>query len=307
MMPLFSIVIPTHNRAKLLKRAIESVLNQSYKNWELIVVDDGSRDETRELVAGISDQRIRYIYQEHQDRSTARNVGIGTAKGKYVCFLDDDDCFLSDHLSILHATIVAQQYPVAIFRTGMLVKHGHHIKKSPFYAPSKYKNPVSFFLENMTGIHTLCFHQEILSRYRFDYRWYYFEDTHLLVRALLDYPFFQIHKHTCVYVRHAEMGSYTTMKRIDVADRVENNVAAIRDLFKVCNPKIFTFVSSEMESFLVAQKYLGWAIGVLRIHRFELARLLFLNSIKTQLTLKLWRMYIQYAFYNVKAFLEGIF
>jgi glycosyltransferase involved in cell wall biosynthesis len=90
--PLVSVVMPTHNRAKLLEKAIRSVLSQTYKNLEIIVVDDASCDNTSETVKTIQDERVRYIRHEtNKGGSAARNSGILLARGEYIAFLDDDD------------------------------------------------------------------------------------------------------------------------------------------------------------------------------------------------------------------------
>jgi glycosyltransferase involved in cell wall biosynthesis len=97
-MPTVSVVIPTYNRALMLKEAIQSVLDQTYSDYEIIVVDDGSTDNTREVVNGFSDKRIIYVFQENRGRSNARNRGISLAQGRYVAFLDADDLFLPTKL-----------------------------------------------------------------------------------------------------------------------------------------------------------------------------------------------------------------
>ena len=90
--PLVSVVIPTHERAQLLKRAISSVLAQTYSRLEIIVVDDASRDNTREVVESFGDSRIRYFqHQTNKGGSAARNTGIRNATGEFIAFLDDDD------------------------------------------------------------------------------------------------------------------------------------------------------------------------------------------------------------------------
>jgi glycosyltransferase involved in cell wall biosynthesis len=96
--PSVSVIIATYNRADFISRAIESVLNQSYKDFELIIIDDGSTDNTKEIVAKYKDFRIKYIWKEHGGRSRARNMGIELSRGKYIAFLDSDDFYLPNKL-----------------------------------------------------------------------------------------------------------------------------------------------------------------------------------------------------------------
>jgi len=93
---LVSVIIPIFNGESYIKEAVDSVLSQTYKNIEVIIVDDGSTDRTGEIVKDIiqHDRRIRYIYQENKGQSAARNTAIDNAKGKYIAFLDADDVFL---------------------------------------------------------------------------------------------------------------------------------------------------------------------------------------------------------------------
>ncbi len=99
-MPRVSIVIATFNRAHLVVQAIESALAQTYPDFEIIIVDDGSTDTTREVVAQIDDPRLRYVYQTNAGLAAARNTGITHAQGEYVTFLDDDDLFLPHKLAV---------------------------------------------------------------------------------------------------------------------------------------------------------------------------------------------------------------
>ena len=97
--PTVSVVIPTYNRSELLQRAIESVLSQTYQNFELIVVDDNSQDNTHATVLGFKDHRVQYIKNdESQGPSAARNKGVLQARGEFVAFLDDDDVWMKDNL-----------------------------------------------------------------------------------------------------------------------------------------------------------------------------------------------------------------
>lgn len=93
-MPRVTVVIPTYNRAQFIAEAIQSVLEQTFRDFELIVVDDGSTDDTAAVVSRFTDPRLRYIYQTNQERSAARNHGLRLARGEYVAFLDSDDVWL---------------------------------------------------------------------------------------------------------------------------------------------------------------------------------------------------------------------
>src|ERR687898_3616338 len=94
--PLVSVVIPCYNQARFLGEAIESVLAQSYPHFEVIVVDDGSTDNTSEVAASYAG--VRYIRQENQGLAGARNAGIRRSRGSYLVFLDADDRLLADAL-----------------------------------------------------------------------------------------------------------------------------------------------------------------------------------------------------------------
>lgn len=90
--PLFSIVIPTYNNADVLPVSVSSILAQDFKDWELIIVDDGSTDETENVFHQFSsDSRLKYFYQDNQGVTAARNFGVQKAEGEFIAFLDSDD------------------------------------------------------------------------------------------------------------------------------------------------------------------------------------------------------------------------
>jgi glycosyltransferase involved in cell wall biosynthesis len=98
-MPVFSIIIPTYNRAEKLFRALKSVVNQSFKDFEVLVMDDGSTDNTREMVESFSDLRIQYEWAENSGGPAGpRNRGLRLARGKYIAFLDSDDWWMPKKL-----------------------------------------------------------------------------------------------------------------------------------------------------------------------------------------------------------------
>lgn len=95
-----SVVIPSYNREKTIEACLLSVLNQSYPPFEIIVVDDGSTDNTIQKIEGFNDSRIRILRQQHKGAQAARNCGIKAAKGDYIAFLDSDDEWLPEKLEI---------------------------------------------------------------------------------------------------------------------------------------------------------------------------------------------------------------
>ena len=130
MRELISIIVPCYNAEKTIDRCIRSVLNQNYSNWELIVVDDGSKDESGLRTAQWckSDARIRLIEQENAGVSAARNKALDAARGKYICFLDADDWYSDDFLSSLYDAM--QQKKVEIACCGYRVENssgGHDV------------------------------------------------------------------------------------------------------------------------------------------------------------------------------------
>lgn len=96
--PFYSVVIPLYNRAHLIAETVQSVLDQSFQDFEIIIVDDGSSDNPRPVIEAIGDCRIKLIEQENKGGSAARNTGIEAATGKYIAFLDSDDLWLPHHL-----------------------------------------------------------------------------------------------------------------------------------------------------------------------------------------------------------------
>jgi glycosyltransferase involved in cell wall biosynthesis len=96
--PTVSVIIPTFNRAALLREALESVFVQSYTDYEVIVVDDGSTDETPQMIEEYGD-RVRYLWQENRGAAEARNHGVSAARGEWVAFLDSDDMWHREKLA----------------------------------------------------------------------------------------------------------------------------------------------------------------------------------------------------------------
>jgi glycosyltransferase involved in cell wall biosynthesis len=129
----FSIIIPTYNRGYLIKQTIDSVLGQTYKHFEVLIVDDGSTDNTQEIIREYSDPRIHYFKKKNEERGAARNFGVSKAKGDYFTFLDSDDILYPHHFQTVYNTLkeydfpscYAQAYEIKDSETGKIIWKGH--------------------------------------------------------------------------------------------------------------------------------------------------------------------------------------
>lgn len=97
--PYFSIVVPTYNRADLIGKTIQSILDQDFQDFEVLVVDDGSKDHTAAVISAFTDPRVQYHPRENAERGAARNYGRSKSRGQYINFFDSDDRMYSHHLS----------------------------------------------------------------------------------------------------------------------------------------------------------------------------------------------------------------
>ena len=142
--PIVSIVLPTYNREHLIIEAINSVLNQTYSDWELIIIDDGSTDKTQAIVLSYSDLRIRYLYTEHlSSLAGIRNIGLNVAVGEYIAFLDSDDVWLPHKLS--SQLQLLNTHTEASFITNNVEFFGERFETSP-------PNYVNYFAVNLLDI-----------------------------------------------------------------------------------------------------------------------------------------------------------
>jgi glycosyltransferase involved in cell wall biosynthesis len=130
-LPTFSVVIPAYNRAHIIGAALRSVLSQDFADFEIIVVDDGSKDDLESVVSALGDERIRYVWQENGGGGSARNRGIDEAQGRYIAFLDSDDVFLPDHLAAMHRLLAGRTDIVAYAQVIVDRQNGKTFLKPP--------------------------------------------------------------------------------------------------------------------------------------------------------------------------------
>ena len=229
-MPFFSVIIPTYKRAHSIKMAIESVLTQTFQDFEIIVVDDASPDDTAEVVQSIKDPRIVYLKNEtNQERCVSRNRGISLSKGRYICFLDSDDYHLPNHLQELYDLIQQKKEPVAFFFTNAWDETEEGVRSErncpltsrvsvnasasvkdykPVEVLETETNLYTYFLRYTVNPQRWCVHREIFQKIQFDPEVIICEDMDTSLRIVnAGFPVYQLDKRTTVYV--ATVDSFT--------------------------------------------------------------------------------------------------
>jgi len=131
--PTASVIIPTFNRAAFLAEAVDSVFAQTEKNYELIVVDDGSTDATRAMVESYG-ERVRYFFQSNAGASAARNCGIKNARGRFITFLDSDDLWLPKKLACQLAWMAAHPEIMLCYTDEIWIRRGVRVNQKKIHA-----------------------------------------------------------------------------------------------------------------------------------------------------------------------------
>ena len=185
---MVSVIIPTFNRAYILSRAVESVLSQTFNNYEIIVVDDGSDDETCEVIESFNKQ-VRFFRTPHSGVSKARNTGIENAKGDWITFLDSDDYWLPQKLEKQMAYLNANPEYRVCHTDEIWIKNGIRINQGKKHR--KYAG--WFFLPSLKlcliSPSTVIIWREVLDKVgNFDEDFEYVEDYELWLRITSQYP-----------------------------------------------------------------------------------------------------------------------
>ena len=223
--PLISIVTPIYNRGELLPRSIRSVLAQTYQNWELIIVDDGSTDSTHAIVSDFTDERIRYHWQENKQLNGARNAGAGLARGAWVCFLDDDDEFLPHHLEVLILAAREQRFQHDIYRSGLILDYGGE-KTIHGHNYANDRDILTQLWEQGAGMFGMIIRREILHQHPFAEEHLLMDDFLWLNTVLQQHTIFQVDDHTALVHLHAEQRSANYLTEEQLTENVRLLVEA---------------------------------------------------------------------------------
>lgn len=213
-MPKFSIVIPLYNKENEISKSLNSVLNQSFTDFEVIIVDDGSTDDSLYKVKQFKDKRFK-IYEKHNEGvAKTRNMGIDLASGKYIAFLDADDFWESNHLSVINGLI--NDFPeYRWFATSYLKQYGKQVNVkmySPLFETSFKRGPISDYFK-YSIIDPLAWTSSVVFERQFLKELGMFntaithgagEDTDLWIKAAIKSPLVFSTSFTAYHVMHAE-------------------------------------------------------------------------------------------------------
>lgn len=250
--PFFSVIIPTYNRGELLRKSIESILAQTYHGWELLVVDDGSTDNTKDVVTAYKDNRIKYIYQQNAERSAARNNGIDKSTADYICFLDSDDYFGADRLQKLYESITSKGCPVAFFYTAIVFDQPGGLWQRP-ELERKGESAYDFISRATIGNPQVCIHCSILQKHKYNPAFTIGEDMELWLRIAQDAePVYLPGQYTVFALDHDDRS--VNFKK---SNSYEKQLQVVRHCLTAPHPGIN--ISETNKRFLLSKAYYGIA------------------------------------------------
>lgn len=226
--PFFTVIVPVYNREAFIIRALDSLMAQTFKDFETLVIDDASSDQSVALALAHPLPAKRVLQNpQNMERCATRNRGIEAAAGQYICFLDSDDAHLPHHLETLYQHIQAQGNPRAFFFTHAYDEDAHGVRTPrtcPLQGDMDWKN---YFLRYTVNPQRWAVHRDLMLAHRFDPDIPICEDMDTSLRMVAaGVPIFQIPEITTVYV--AAPDSFTH----GASDKWERELTCLQKIFK---------------------------------------------------------------------------
>ena len=214
---LVSVVIATRNRSSLIHEAIDSVLNQTYENYEILIIDDGSTDDTERQVKEFNNPRIVYVFQENHGRSHARNTALKMSKGEYLTFLDDDDLYLTKKIELQIEFMKNTPQCDVLYSEALCFttdKDKTFMKYSAEFEGNIY-DKIALFIPHTICLPTIMLRRNVIIEIGlFDENLNRFEDIDLWRRISKKYPYFAIQQPLCLLRTHQE----NTIEKLNLAN-----------------------------------------------------------------------------------------
>jgi len=227
--PLVSVIVPTYNRPQQLMTALKSVAAQTYKNIEAVVVNDGGQDVANLIEELKEDLQINYItYKKNKDRAAARNIGLKSANGAYIAYLDDDDMYHSDHIETALKILTNSDFKIVYtdaFRTFQKkINTGYGVVRRDIPYSHDFQ-PGIFLQTNITPTLCVVHEKKIIDEIGgFDETLPVLEDWDLWIRMSQKYNFYHIKKVTCEFTWRDD-GSTTTSSKLDQFAKYRQQIA----------------------------------------------------------------------------------
>lgn len=251
--PYFSIITPAYNRASFLPATIKSVQDQTFTNWEYIIIDDASKDNSEEIIRSYNDERIVYLKNEvNRERGYSRNRGLATAKGKYICFLDSDDEYCPNHLQYLFDEIQKRSEPIALLFSKSYQRFDNGpLEKRHFEDINKY-DKYTYVLNHTFNHNCVAAHRNIFETEKFDETIPGLEDLDLWLHISMKYPLIQLSEYTNILNYHNE--SYT----MGGFKRFQSELGKFKQIFN--KPEFKDVLPKEAKNYLLSKCYYMLAI-----------------------------------------------
>jgi glycosyltransferase involved in cell wall biosynthesis len=261
--PFFSIILPTYNRKDKTIKAVKSVFNQSFTNFELIVIDDFSVDNTYDELAKFDDQRLILLRNnKNMERCFSRNEGIKISKGKYILLLDSDDYFLENHLESWYNYIESEEFPDALMFSDKKLDKNNSL--SIIHCKEINTNFTEYFFLNSVIPGQVCMSSSIAKKFEFIQKTVPFEDAELWMRISLSEKILYNDKTSSyVYLEHDDNSVNEKKYNVYFA-----RIRVIKDILS--SKKYNKFLAKNSIVSLLDSSYLG----VYRFHSFNSSKLI---------------------------------
>lgn len=198
--PLISVIMPTWNRADFIQNSINAILKQTFDDLELIIINDGSTDNTESIVSSYHDERIKYFSQAQAGPSAARNLGLDQAKGKWISFCDSDDVYFIDRLKQYYEYAQDQECLIYSGWVRFSQQHNKYLIINSIFGFEKEFNLDLFQYKNIFPSSAVMVKRSCLDKAgKFDAKLAFSEDWELFLRVSDHYPILQMKKPTFFY------------------------------------------------------------------------------------------------------------
>jgi glycosyltransferase involved in cell wall biosynthesis len=273
---LISIIIPTYNREDFIGVAISSVLNQTHEDFELIIVDNGSTDNTRELVGAHHDARVRYFYTENNERSAARNYGFDQSSGQLICFLDSDEEVSSDYLKCF--AMAADNNPeVNVFRSRFEFHSVHGEMHTSTHREEEHD--VIKVWKHFAPVSTYCMRRVICDINKWPEEFWIWEDRHYFLRIALQEKILELPCVTSIFRDHPGR-SVHEVDPDKYLKKIEQTPLAIRDLWSTHGDKLSNWIRNADINRWNHESLRGVAIDAIEADQPDLARIALVRALK---------------------------